>query len=74
MNSNANEATHTTCVECSIPLPLHLSKEPGTVRVRCRFCGALYRGVLLTDGDAAPHTNIEIVQDDELRDPDVAAN
>ena len=74
MDSNANKATHTTCVECSISLPLHVSKGPGTVRVRCRFCGALYRGVLLPDDEAAPHTNIEIVQDDELRDREVVAN
>ncbi len=66
MEYTHNEVSPTQCVDCSIYLPLHVSQAPGSVRVRCRFCGSVYRGVLLPDSERAPLVNVEVVDDSEF--------
>lgn len=64
MQSDGNSDATTACVECSIRLPIRISSKPEAVRVRCRFCGSVYRGVLVGDAEDALRAHIEIMHAD----------
>ncbi|MEL6497524.1 MAG: hypothetical protein AAF937_00450 [Planctomycetota bacterium] len=62
MPENDEDASSIECVECSIRLPIRISKEPDAVRIRCRFCGSVYRGTLPRTSVDELLANIEVLE------------
>lgn len=65
MEANANDSRPSSrmlCIECTTPLPIRVSSEPEAVRIRCRFCGSVYRGVLMPDVADDLVSNVEVLQ------------
>lgn len=61
MESSAKDMLGMECVDCSIQLPLRLSTGPDSKRIRCRYCGSMYRGTIIEDASEDLLANVEMM-------------